>query len=190
MPLLLKDIKRDLKKYRDIGYYSTKGLYKTTNLTVSASPGVHYITYQAKVRGSTGVYLVQVRFHRVDFCPKGDQTTTLRSGKKVTFTTPHSEDCPVSLKCPCQDFQFSFEWELYKEDSCIGNWRRYKPDTEGGTIPLYDVKHPKGGTYKRLSDHPKKGGYPFRNPKGKVGYCKHINSLLEELNAKGRIILK
>lgn len=186
MPLLLKDIKRDLKKFRDIKYYSKKAI-KITHLVVHPALNIQTLTFQAKVHGQMGDYLAQIRFHEVDFTDEGDMSAKLRSGREVTYFAPHIDANPVSINCSCQDSQFCFEWEMFKEDSCIGTWRKYKPNPIGG---VYTAHHPQGGAYKRKTPDPYKGGREFKNPDGYVGYCKHINAFLGLLVKKGHLLAR
>jgi len=110
-------------------------------------------------------YLVTVQFHEVMY-----QDTTSKlfdqkwkvDGKDKFSRTPTIEKHPVMMKCQCRDFQFTWEKSLAENGGLWPNnrWTKYVRLT-----PLSE--------------------YPARNPKEKMGYCKHVATLLTYMNQSG-----
>lgn len=112
-------------------------------------------------------YLVTIRFHEVKFSEKGTikyNTPFLVDGEQVFAKPPSIKENPCMLKCQCRDFQMVWEKALAEGDGLWPNnkWTRYER-----VVPP--------------------SGLPPRNPNEKMGYCKHIQNLLEYLYANEMI---
>jgi len=166
-------------------------------LEKTASPGVKTVTYTAKVksekppidRAATGTklqtsaqeYITTIRFHDVRF-EDTEFTNSIEASifsnvkdkktgevKKVLDGVFYHEKLSVdkhavSLKGLCTDFRHRWETPLKAANAVIGQPRKYN----------------------RLTPPPPVGR-PFRNPKNKLGMCKHVWNLLLELREKGEV---
>lgn len=111
-------------------------------------------------------YLVTVRFHELEFKDKETVMYNQKwnvAGREVFSRTPTIAANPVMMKCQCRDFMFTWEKPLAEEGGLWPNNRWTK--------------------YQRLT--PKGSGYPERNPKEKMGYCKHVATMLQYLYDSG-----
>jgi hypothetical protein len=111
-------------------------------------------------------YLVTVRFHGLDFRDKESVQFNQKwevAGRTSYTRVPTIAANPAMLKCQCRDFMFTWEKPLADEGGLWPNnvWTKYQRLTPKGT------------------------GYPERNPKEKMGYCKHIATMLQYLNDSG-----
>lgn len=169
MAVLLKDVKKDLKKFgRDANKYPK---YRIAKITSRASEVTKSISYKAIVYGETNNYQVHVQFFKVMYSetPKTGyekievDSSGSNSGKKTTlyYKVPTVRDNPVHLKCSDPDFRFRFEKPLYDQGGLIGNWRRYQRKTPPPPV-----------------------GYPYANPDNHLGFCKHLWSFFDELKKK------
>jgi hypothetical protein len=190
MPVMLKDIKKELQsdrykkgKNKDGSYKYTppslvsRKLSDYTNLKVSkfdqvVRQGVKAIDYSGMVNSEETVglkYRVTVRFLSLLFSgemsPKTDIMTSDQNGDIIYHALPDVKLNPMMLKCSCPDFRHRFEHELADVDALIGAPRKYKRKT-----PLWPI------------------GRPYANSTHKVGICKHIHSMLMYL--KGKKLLK
>ena len=113
-------------------------------------------------------YLVTIRFNGIKFSDEEKGTAPLKwevAGATKFSRVPTVENNTVMLKCQCRDFMFTFERPLALNGGLWPNnrWTRYE----------------------RLT--PKGSGYPERNPKEKMGYCKHIATMLNYLWNEGMV---
>ena len=145
--------------------------------------------------GGQSSYKVTVRFNDVKFQNKPPNSkrakelmkTLVLSGQKVWFYPPTFDKNPVQLKCSCQDFRHRFETQLSKFGGIIGAPRKYKRLT-----PAWTGKGDGGRPYANHAD-PTDGSakIAIQTPSGretmssKLGYCKHIHSLLFYLKKEG-----
>lgn len=186
MPAFLRDFKRSLE--RDLGRVGKKpnGDYKfkppnivarkikdypdlnVSKITPVERPGLNAITFSALVKSeSTPIkYKVSVQFHEVNFSKKENELCkipfeSLIDGKLQTMFREFLKvkKHPVMIKCQCSDFRHRFETEAADSDALIGRPRKYRRKT-----PAWPV------------------GRPYANSTNKIGFCKHINSLLTALN--------
>lgn len=194
MPVLLKDIKRDLE--RDIGKVGrTKdGSYKFVppnivgrklndypKLTVSKveqnvkinKDDSGKITHTGLVASeTTGIkYKVSVEFSELKFRSLESKTYSNKINTRVGgdnvdlfFKTPGASVNPVKLRCQCQDFRHRFEYPLREVDGLLGAVRKYTRKTDPWPI-----------------------GRPFANSTNKLGICKHLNSFLLILNTENKV---
>lgn len=135
-------------------------------------------------------YKVSILFEGISFKEEPDEQHTVPvqfRGKQYYYKIPELEKVNSRVKCMCPDARFSYEWHnAKKEKAHIGNPRTYKrvtPAKDG------DLNNP--STYKRPPSpkNPNPYGHDFVNPKGYVGFCKHIfnfkNFLRENKYARG-----
>jgi hypothetical protein len=110
-------------------------------------------------------YLVTVQFHEVAYQDAEDKNFNQKwkvEGKDKFSRTPTIEKHPAMMKCQCRDFQFTWEKALAEN---------------GGLWP-----NNKWTKYVRLTSLAE---YPRRNPKEKMGYCKHVATLLSYMHESG-----
>lgn len=110
-------------------------------------------------------YLVTVQFYEVEFKAVESKQFGQKwklGGKDIFARTPTIAKNPVMMKCQCRDFQFTWEKSLAENGGLWPNnmWTRYVRLT-----PLSE--------------------YPARNPKEKMGYCKHVATLLTYMQDSG-----
>ena len=198
-------VRRELDQYRD-GYRNSRNWRQynrnlnVTKLTIQPNPFQRSITFRANItseeprdpNSSIGAvknvkrrdgsirrvrkrpapkrfikYLVTVRFHEVDF--RDSETKQFNQKWTVAGSEHWSRVIAIGrnsamLKCQCRDFLFSFEKPLADNGGLWPNnrWTRYQRLTPLGP-----------------------SGYPRRNPKEKMGYCKHIATFLQYLYDSG-----
>lgn len=164
MPVLLKDIRADLIDFGRTPSKYPKLPMKVTDVVPMV--GVKSITFKTIVKGSSGKnYTTYVQFHGVDFSNQEEDdidTPIMVKGKEVYYARPSIGVNPVMVFCNCPDFRFRFSKPLYDEKGLIGMWQRYKkvPGSNRGPV----------------------------NPDNNLGFCKHINSVVNKLVASGMII--
>lgn len=112
-------------------------------------------------------YLVTVQFHEMEYASGEDKKFNQKwkvEGRDTFSKTPTIEKHPVMMKCQCRDFQFTWEKSLAENGGLWPNnrWTRYVRLT-----PLSE--------------------YPARNPKEKMGYCKHVATLLTYMHDSGLV---
>jgi hypothetical protein len=110
-------------------------------------------------------YLVTVRFHDLKFKDVESVTSNQKwevAGRTVFSRTPTIAANKAMVKCQCRDFMLTWERPLALSGGLWPNnrWTRYERLTPRGT------------------------GYPERNPKEKMGYCKHVATLLQHMYDK------
>ena len=153
------------------------------------------ITYQCGVKSETyskttgkqkkslePKYLVTVLFERIKYrnepTPLSSEVVTYRN-KLRYFTEPRWNKNPVKMSCQCQDFKFKFHWDLASFGGLIGKRQPYDRITADPTKANFKAFE-NGELEKKPRD--------FANPTGKIGYCKHINTLLLELKRRGWVL--
>jgi hypothetical protein len=174
---------------RELAQYRPGAPKKYTKLPVKkvesiARPGINSLTVRSVVTGefiretvdakgkATGAkskrkYRTSVQFFEVQFSETKSKffTAPVAVAKRIMFMhPPNLKENSVKLKCECEDFRFRFEKELFDHKGLIGRFRKYIRKTP---------KPPEG--------------HPFVNPEEKMGYCKHVNSLLKSLKTSKRI---
>lgn len=162
MPLPLKKLATDLKKFgRDPKDYPRLGV---KGLESKLFVGTKAIMFRGTVLGETDKYPVLIQFFGLNVgTEKSDKTPVAAKVEKNLWyhSKPSISQNPISIKCGCQDFRFTFEYPLHKNKSLIGNYRKYTPVAGSNRPP--------------------------RNPKDLLGYCKHIYSMLAALKDSKRI---
>ena len=188
MPVFLKELKRELQSDRSKVGKDASGNYKQTppnvigrlvrkypvlnvsKQTSRAVPRLDWLTFTGLVASeTTGIkYKVSIQFQDMKF--KNIQTkqfsieTTTNDNKKAFHRPPTASKNQVRIKCSCQDFQHRFETQLKIFDGLIGSPRPYTRKTK-----------------------PWPEGRPLANATDKIGFCKHVSSLLAHLNSKGLV---
>lgn len=130
-----------------------------------------------KGQAKTLRYLTSVTFSGVSLVDKPDKThhipitrrTGVRMGSSPTFdlhmkpvaATVNTVEC----RCTCQDFYFVWGYALKRRHALLGS--HLKPYIRKTPLPPL--------------------GYPRRNPRHILGYCKHIKALMVNLKARGVI---
>lgn len=198
MPVYLKKVKKELESDRNKVGKDKNGNFKfvppsiigrkvsqypdlrTSKLNQIARPGIKALDYTAIVASENPKvstepeYKVTVQFFNMvfkeveskQFSIKSQIGSTVAGGKKsfVYHRRPTFEKNPVKVKCQCLDFRHRFETQLAKSGGLIGGPRKYIRKT-----PVWP------------------DGYPFANSTDKLGFCKHIKSLLSTLKEKGLV---
>jgi len=191
MPVYLKDFKRSLE--RDLGKVGTKanGDYKFTppnivarklkdypslpvsKITSIERPGINAISYSGLVKSESSPikYKATVQFHEVSFndTPTEKHKIPVKINAGDGEVTMYHEQVrvkkhPVMIKCQCEDFRHRFETEAADNDALIGRPKKYRRKT-----PAWPV------------------GRPYANSTEKIGFCKHINSLIIALSKEDKI---
>lgn len=169
MPMLLKNMKNELKKFRPDAPKSYPKL-RVTKIESTAAFGIKSVTYKSIVKSeeSSKKYITFVRFFDVDFSDKKDEKHQIPSKVRniLKYYGPHKVNKNrVQVKCSCEDFRFAFEYQNSLESALIGRFRKYKRKTPPPTRPSNPT-------------NPNPLGKDFVNPDNHQGYCKHIHSLL------------
>lgn len=169
MALLLNQIKADMSKFpRDPKKYPRLRIRRGT-LESTAWFGVRSLMFKSIIEGETDNYLTYVQFFDVNYQDRADKkhTEIAKSGRVVQYyKRPDIRENKVHIKCSCEDFRFRWEYPLHKNGGLIGRYRNYT----------------------RLTPPPSQGGAPYANEDERLGFCKHVWSLLLALRESGRII--
>jgi len=187
MPLKIKKIKRELKRglskvgkdangeYKHIPpQFLARDTNKYPTLPVLAKeiiprPGLGAVTFRSIVNSekSNDSYRVTVQFMGMKFnnaqSPAFPMTAKLKD-VDIFFNVPSINKNAVMCRCSCKDFQHRFSHQMMKNKSLIGAPRKYKRLTP---------------------EWPK--GYPKVNVTDKIGYCKHVHSLLANLRDSAQL---
>lgn len=165
MPVYLKDVKQELRKFRP-GTTRKYPIYRVTKMTSVGSEITKSVSYKAVVSGETNNYQINIQFFKVKYAEgkKEGYSPVDAEGEKLYYKIPTIRSNPVHIKCSCPDFRFRFEKELYDAGGLVGNWRRYTRKTP-----------------------PPPKGYPYANPQHLLGFCKHVWSALDHLKSKGLV---
>jgi len=178
MPLKIKKIKRELKQgisqvgKKDGEYifkppqFLARNIDKYPVLPVLAKeiiprPGLKAVTFRAEVNSETNsdTYRVTVQFMKMNFAsaqsPAFPMTAKLKDGRDVFFSIPTIHKNDAMYRCQCKDFQHRFAFQLMKNKSLVGAPVKYTRVT-----PPWPI------------------GYPKVNSTDKIGYCKHVHSLI------------
>jgi len=182
MPLKIKKIKRELKKGlskvgRDHnGEYKFKppqflarNIDKYPVLPVVAKEiiprvGIRAVTFRGEVHSETksDTYRVTVQFMGMKFSkaqsPAFPMVGKLKDGRDVFFAIPTIHRNAIMYRCSCPDFRHRFGFQTMKNRSLIGAPKKYVRKT-----PPWPI------------------GYPKVNSTDKIGYCKHVHSLIMDL---------
>lgn len=162
MPVFFKDVKTDMKKVpRDPNSYPRLPNRKVESI---ARPGIKSLTYKSIILGETDNYISTIQFFKVGFNGGKNKKFSIPSkveGKLVYHEKLSIKKHPSMMKCSCPDFRFMWEKPLYDNKGLIGRFRKYTK-VAGSTRPS-------------------------RNPDERIGFCKHVNSLLSALKDSGQI---
>lgn len=185
MPVYLKELKDELQSDRDKVGKNPDGSYKFTppsivgrkikdyanlkvsKLTSKAVPRLKWVTYTGLVTSQTTAvkYKVSVQFNDMQFKDVESKQFSLssptRTSDKLYHRKPTAQKNQVRIKCSCQDFRHRFETQLAIFNALIGGPRSYTRVTRPWPI-----------------------GYPSVNSTDKIGFCKHVSSILNHLKAK------
>ena len=188
MPVLLKELKRELQDDKEKVGKDANGQYKHTppnivgrtvkgytKLNVSkptskASVDLGWLTHTGLVASeTTGIkYKVSVNFNDMEFSKVKTKQFKEKSatGRKVLVwhRTPNANVNSVRLRCSCQDFQHRFMHPLAIFDALVG-------------LPI---------SYTRITNKWPKGR-PEVNVTDKIGFCKHVASFLQYLKDNKKV---
>lgn len=198
MPILLKDVKRDLESDLSSVGRNSDGSYKHTPpniigrklknytlLKVSkvnkvTRPETETISFSALVKSesSPSNYLVNIKFFDMKF--KELKTTQFKfraiakrlDNAVVYHRLPNVSRNPVTMRCRCEDFRHRFEHQLDAKGGLLGGKRSYTRETE-----VWSAANLQRWEDGKLEKKPR----PFANSTDKLGICKHINSVLNHL---------
>lgn len=130
-------------------------------------------------------YKTTIKFENVKFSDKKDKEHTEEiefKGKKLYFKKPSLAKNSAKIRCQCADFFMKFETQIAKDGSlAYGTARPYirkTPEWTFGNIKKWEDD--KTGDVKKP--------YPYANPTGKLGYCKHIHSFLAYLIDDAKLV--
>lgn len=163
MAVLFSQIKGDMKYFRDTSKVAND--VQVLGLRIEGWVGTKNLLFRAIMKGkSASSYITMIMFNGIEFVEKKDKDHTLPvaiDGKMYYAQVPDLWKNTIRFKDTCPDFRFRFEKELYDVGAMIGNWRRYTkvPGSTRGPV----------------------------NPDNRLGYCKHIFSLLTQLKRMGYI---
>jgi hypothetical protein len=210
MAVFLKKVKRELEKgkrkvgshtppnyvWRNTGSYPNLAVSKFDNRFIKGTNQAEYkgvVKSEGTSSGSPSSYKVTVRFNDVKFQNKAPNSkrakdlmkTLVLSGQKVWFYPPTFDKNPVQMKCSCQDFRHRFETQLSKFGGIIGAPRKYKRLTDAWPVgrPYANHADPTDGSAK-IAIQTASGRETMSS---KLGYCKHIHSLLFYLKKEGHV---
>jgi len=156
LPILSEIMKEALG--RDTKKYPVK---RTALKEMKAGIGVKSLTFIGTVTGNSDTYKVAIKFFDVKFSDeklKGYREVKAH-GKVRYFEIPNININRFQWKSEDSNFRFMWEKPLFDNQLLIGNWRRYV----------------------RKTPPPSKGGYPFKNPDGIIGYSYPIHNMLRKL---------
>lgn len=156
-------------------------------------------------------YKVTVQFMDVEFSEFGDDkkfTKSVRVGDRLVYFRPPSGNQKVKLRCTCPDFRHNFSWPLAgakalavavpqsyhrvtptKEGDLDTPKSFTRPNTVNNPLLIYVVRHHNSGKIEAIKstsfnsntmDYLYKGR-DFTNPKGHLGFCKHVFRMLQNL---------
>lgn len=193
MPVLLKELKRELQDDRKKVGRNPDGSYKSMptilpnivgrtvkdyttlpldKISTQASEKDGTVRFTALVASeTTGVkYMTKVKFFDMDFKKIQSAQYKNKAGnhKKqyVYYRTPNANVNSVQLRCNCMDFQHRFMHPLAIFDALIGMPIELEGGRKTGKWPV---------------------GRPEVNVTDKIGFCKHVANLLTELKKKNLV---
>ena len=215
MAVFLKKVRRELEKgkrkagshvppsyvWRNTSSYAELPVKKLNKIM---RPGVKSIDFTGIVKseniwtGTEPNYKVTVRFTDVKFSKKELKSfpnKEIVNGKEIFFKSPTFDKNPVQMKCQCTDFRHKFETPLSEFGGIIGGPRKYKrltpPWTFEGVGGRPYANHADGdGSAKikiKTGDGKNAGAGPSVTMNSKLGYCKHIHSMLVHLKEEGLV---
>lgn len=163
------DAKADMKGYgRDPGKYPRLRLAQLESAPV---PVLKSYTFKGVVQGETSNYRTYVQFQDVRFCEEESKDCPDLDnveGAAVWYRKPSLKENPARFFCECEDFKFVWSYPLFKSDGLMGNFKSFKES------PFHYERKPNSTA-------------PGRNPEGRLGFCKHVNSMLLALRDSRRI---
>lgn len=193
MPVFLKELKKELQSDRSKVGKDANGDFKFTppsiigrlvsrypklrvsKLTKKGVQNLKWLTYTGLVSSeNTGIrYRVSIQFNDMEF--RDVPTKLFKDGvlikkRGIARKQPMFHKVPTAVKnqvriqCSCLDFAHRFSNQLAIFDALVGQPNNYTRKT-----PAWPV------------------GRPMVNSTDKIGYCKHVSSLLNHLNDKGLI---
>jgi hypothetical protein len=171
MPIPLKDIFKDMKKFQNPGDKAKRNPkdypnVKIKNIKVNAHFGIKSVTYRALAEGSKGDYAVAIQFFfKPDLLSRVPIEGYVKAvdEKQGEFYHPQVDfnNTPVMLRGMCSDIRFRFSWWLKQNKAWIAGVKKYKK-VPGSTRPPV-------------------------NPKKVMGACKHVTRFIEVLQQNGVI---
>jgi len=156
--LTLKNIYDRMMELRNPSQYPIMNMigYDTSGMV-----GFKSVMHKFQVRGESTTYLADIEFfgltYTKDKIPGYIPIKIL--GEQLYYSKPSYSNTGVELKCSCPDFRFMWEYALFKNNSLVGQFRKYT------RVP--------GSTR------------PPKNPNDVPGVCKHLNSAIKVLFNSG-----
>lgn len=134
-------------------------------LEVRVFPENYQVVFRSQIDSMSGPHMYEaiVMFSRLalkDTKEKGYVPVQDIKTRQTYYIVPATFNTPINIKCSCTDFRHTWETDLYKKGALVGKPRKYKRKT----------------TY-----------WPERNPKHVLGFCKHINAVLQVLLKSGTL---
>jgi hypothetical protein len=187
MPVYLKELKKELQSDRSKVGKDSDGTYrftppniigrlvkdyaklKVSKQTSKAVPRLNWLTYTGLISSeTTGIkYKVSIQFNDMAFKnieSKQFSVKTSSNTENLFHRVPSVQKNQVRIRCSCLDHAHRFSVQLAIFDALIGPPNRYTRKT--GPWPI---------------------GRPLANSTDKIGFCKHVSSLLVHLQAKGLV---
>ena len=164
--LLLETTLNQLISQTDSGFDTDRRLNATDTTSVvniDLVPARGKLTAKGAVRGSENkVYQVLIQFQTVKYNPPAnrDRVTFVAAEQTYAISPIDVGNSNVKVRCQCLDFRFRFAMINSADGSLFGN----RP-------PIY----------RPVPD----SGRPAANPSKTPGICKHIKSLMDELESGG-----
>lgn len=164
--LLLETTLNQLISQTDSGFDTDRRLNATDTTSVvniDLVPARGKLTAKGAVRGSENkVYQVLIQFQQVKYNPPAnrDRVTFVATEQTYAISPIDVGNSNVKVRCQCLDFRFRFAMINSADGSLFGN----RP-------PIY----------RPVPD----SGRPAANPSKSPGICKHIKSLMDELESGG-----
>lgn len=163
MAISFSSIKLDMSAYRNPANVASD--VQVLGLRIEGWSQAKQLMFRAIMKGkSQSSYITMIIFDKITFTLTKDDTYNLPvaiDGKIQYAEMPNLWNNNIRLYCSCPDFRFRFSKELADVGGLIGNWRRYTkvPGSTRGPV----------------------------NPEHRLGYCRHIFSLLKSIKIAGYI---
>lgn len=163
MPVLLSRIVGDLRQFnRNLRTYNPL-MAKLHNVEAKVEEKTIMFEGTVKSESSKQTYEPKIRFHEIDFQATKDALHPMEvfyNNKTYYAETPSLSTHPVSVSGTCSDFRFTFQKQLFDAGALIGKWDTYQ---------------------RKTIDRPQ------RNPRNRLGICKHLGSFFHHLQRVSKI---
>lgn len=178
MALKKNTILNGLKKFRP-GFQNSFERRKVGPIKKLAFPRNQELEFRANVEGAQENYVTRIRFKKIKFSDtksKGKITAQTSAGNDVFADRPDMTNKTMEVFCSCPDFRFAFEFQLFRRGGLDRpTFRKYSRKTPPPVRP----EKPK---------NPNPIGHDFVNPDNRLGFCKHLLSMINALKARGQVI--